>query len=666
MKRIVFFLVIFAAVQITAFADEGEGPAAPWTIRLQPFMSGFTSPVFMTHAGDGSNRLFVVEQGGIIRVIQPGTRTVTEFLNISTRVSCCGERGLLGLVFHPQYETNRRFFVYYTRASDGAIEIAEYAASAGNPNVADTTERVILTIPHPIASNHNGGTIAFGPDGYLYAAPGDGGGANDPFENGQNINALLGKVLRIDIDPPFTTPADSPAYSIPPTNPYAGATPGADEIYAIGLRNPYRFSFDRDGTNQLWLGDVGQGSKEEVDIITRGGNYGWRTMEGTICTPGLNGGVCTPPPGHIPPVFEYSSASPSVRCSITGGYVYRGLQRHLPQGSYIYGDYCTGEILIWNNNQQQLLLDTGDFQLVSFAEDEYGEIYRIGHHGVIEKIVRARSSADVNGDLRSDVTVFRPTNGTWYALLNASTGSVLQQEFGADGDIPTPGDIDTDNVTDIGYFRPSDGSWSFLRSGSGTVVSLAWGVPGDLPTPADYDGDAFTDVAIFRPSEGAWYVLRSSDEGFDHVYLGQAGDHPVPGDYDGDGRDDIAVFRGSEGRWYRQNSSDGAIVVTHWGLSGDQPATGDFDGDGRIDHAVFRPSDGIWYIRFATGAIQGFQWGLNNDIPAVGDYDGDGRDDIAVFRPSDGTWYVNRSTEGFHGVQWGTSGDVPVLANHSP
>ena len=290
-------------------------------------LSDLFSPVFVTNARDGSRRLFVVERAGIIKVVQPGAATATDFLNITSKTSTDGERGLLGLAFHPQYIQNRRFFVYFTRVSDGALQISEFRATENNPNVADATEIPIITIPHPGASNHNGGTIAFGADGYLYAAPGDGGGANDQNNNAQNIEQLLGKVIRINIDAPVGV-----RYLIPPDNPFIGSTPGADEIYAVGMRNPYRFSFDRGGTNQLWAGDVGQNSLEEVDIIVKGGNYGWRIMEGSQCTPTINPN-CTPPAGHIPPVFEYSSAGSGGRCSVTGGNVYRGTRGTLPNGA---------------------------------------------------------------------------------------------------------------------------------------------------------------------------------------------------------------------------------------------------------------------------------------------------------------------------------------------
>ncbi len=425
------FMVVFATV--STFAQ----PIPP--IRLLPFItSGLSRPLFMTNAGDGSGRLFILQQNGIIRVVQPGTTTPTDFLNISSRTSPFpyGERGLLGLAFHPNYETNRRFFVYYTRVGDGAIQIGEYQASLADPNVADTTEKLIITIPHPNFSNHNGGTVAFGPDGYLYAGPGDGGSGNDPDNNAQNINQLLGKIIRLDVD---NVPPDQVLqYNIPPDNPYVGVV-GADEIYAIGMRNPYRFSFDRGGTGQLWAADVGQGSIEEVDIITLGGNYGWRAYEGTNCT-NLDAEKCaggSEPIQHIPPIFQYGHTNG--RCSVTGGYVYHGNQNNLPIGSYIYGDYCSGELFLWHNDTQNLMLDTTR-NIVGFGEDEDGELYVIGQGGTIERIVRASVSirgqvfgasglglrnstvslVDSEGDIRRV-----PTNSLgYYEFDNVETGQV--------------------------------------------------------------------------------------------------------------------------------------------------------------------------------------------------------------------------------------------------
>ena len=371
MQKLSYLAILMVLVGL--FSLEVSAQAA--SVKLDPFLSGLSSPLFITNAMDGTNRIFVVQKGGIIKVVQPGSTTPTNFLDISSKISTDGERGLLGLAFHPQYASNKRFFVYYTRASDGAIQLAEYQTSS-DPNVAGTNGRVIITIPHSANNNHNGGTLAFGADGYLYAGTGDGGGANDPNNNAQNINSLLGKFIRLNVD-------GAAPYAIPADNPYVGVA-GADEIYAIGVRNPFRWSFDRGGTRQLWAADVGQSAREEVDIITNGGNFGWRILEGTICTPGVNPN-CTEPAGYVPPIFEYTHSGG--RCSITGGYVYRGTRAALPTGGYVYGDYCTGEILLWNNNQQSVLLDTA-LSLVSFGEDEAGEIYVVGiGGGTVEKIV---------------------------------------------------------------------------------------------------------------------------------------------------------------------------------------------------------------------------------------------------------------------------------------
>lgn len=363
------------AVEVSAGFSQTDASVESVEIVLQPVLSGLSSPVFVTNARDGSNRLFIVEQPGRIKVLEPGSSTPAIFLDIGSRVLSGGERGLLGLAFHPQFSTNRRFFVNYTRQPDGATVIAEYRASASNPNVAETGETVLLVIPQPF-SNHNGGMIEFGPDQFLYIGMGDGGSANDPGNRAQNINELLGKFLRIDVD----HSNGSVPYSSVPDNPFFGATPGRDEIYAIGMRNPFRFSFDR-ATGQLFAGDVGQNAREEVDIITRGGNYGWRVMEGNICNPSFGGGVCTPI--GIAPVAEYGHSGG--RCSITGGYVYRGSQGSLPVGAYVYGDFCTGEIFMLSGGTANELLDTG-LNISSFGEDEAGEIYVVGLGGTLSRI----------------------------------------------------------------------------------------------------------------------------------------------------------------------------------------------------------------------------------------------------------------------------------------
>ncbi len=377
-----FYVLLFSTFLIvpsgvSAFSGQGESSLSSkgTTTALQPVLSGLSSPVLVTNAKDGSNRLFIVELGGVVKVLQPGSITPMVFLDISSRIIAGGEQGLLGLAFHPQYESNRRFFVNYTRKADGATVIAEYRASVGNPNVADLTEIHILTIPQPF-TNHNGGMIEFGPDGFLYIGMGDGGSGNDPGNRAQNKDDLLGKMLRINID----IPNGAAAYSSPADNPFFGPTSGRDEIYAVGFRNPFRWSFDR-GTGRLFVGDVGQSAREEIDIVTLGGNYGWRVFEGTLCTnldPLCGSG------GFTPPIAEYDHSN--ARCSVTGGYVYRGSQSTLPLGSYVFADFCTGEIFILDHGVQTVLLGTSEF-ISSFGEDESGEIYMVGFTGSVYKLV---------------------------------------------------------------------------------------------------------------------------------------------------------------------------------------------------------------------------------------------------------------------------------------
>jgi glucose/sorbosone dehydrogenase len=381
-------------------------------IQLVPVISsGLTSPVFVGHAGDGSNRLFVVEQGGTLRVLQAGASSATVFLDIRTRVLAGGERGLLGLAFHPQYAANGRFFVYYTRAGDGAIVVAEYHVSTGNRDVADTTEGVLLTIAHPTNANHDGGMLAFGPDGYLYIGVGDGGSANDPPNNAQNLSVLLGKILRIDVDHPDT--GAGTLYSSPASNPFVGRA-GADEIFAYGWRNPWRFSFDR-GTGAQWVADVGQGAREEVDTpIVAGGNYGWRIYEGSICS-GNDSALCNPA-NYLFPIFDYDHTGG--RCSITGGYVYRGVQNALPAGTYVYGDYCSGEIFGWNGASQNLLLDTA-LNVSSFGEDEQGEIYVVSLGGSVSRIA---STTPCSYSLSPAQATFGGPGGNGSVAVSAGAG----------------------------------------------------------------------------------------------------------------------------------------------------------------------------------------------------------------------------------------------------
>ena len=349
-----------------------EGLAQDSTVGLTRIIDGLSSPVAIAHAGDDSGRLFIVEQNGRVRISYAGVLLDTAFLDITDRVLFQGERGLLGLAFPPGFAWKNYFYVYYTSFSGDNV-LARYSVTVDNPDVADVaSESILLTFPHQTFSNHNGGQLAFSPvDGYLYIGLGDGGGAGDPFGNGQNTGSLLGKLLRIDVESGATP------YAIPPDNPFVFDPQSRPEIWAYGLRNPWRFSFDR-VTGELYIGDVGQNSYEEVDYqpTSPGGeNFGWNVMEGTHCYPVDDGNCSTD--GLTLPVIEYDHTQGD--CAIVGGYVYRGAQYPSLQGAYVYGDYCSGRIwgLRWDAavGWYSTLLLRAAFQISTFGEDQDGNLY---------------------------------------------------------------------------------------------------------------------------------------------------------------------------------------------------------------------------------------------------------------------------------------------------
>ncbi len=362
-------------------------------LALRTVSTGWDEPILVTNAGDGSGRMFVVEQTGRVRVLAGGP-SGSPFLDIGSRITFGGEQGLLGLAFHPSFATNGKLFVDYTRAGDGATVIDEYRVTT-NPNDVDetATRRQILAIAQPYP-NHNGGGIAFGPDGFLYIGMGDGGSGGDPQDRAQNVNSFLGKMLRIDVN---GTSAGK-AYRVPPSNPFVGRT-GLDEIWAYGLRNPWRWSFDRI-TGDLWIGDVGQARYEEIDRSTatsgrgRGVNYGWDDMEGNHCFEPLSGCLTA---GRTLPLVEYSHAgSGGGNCAVTGGYVYRGQRYTLLRGGYLFADYCSGRIWIVSATATRpatprLLLDTSAL-ISSFGQSQAGELSVVDlgpsrHAGTISRIV---------------------------------------------------------------------------------------------------------------------------------------------------------------------------------------------------------------------------------------------------------------------------------------
>ena len=378
------------------------------TIALTPFASGFVNACEVVHAGD--TRLFVVQQGGAIKIVQPnGTVVSPNFLTLTTAtIITGGERGLLGLAFHPNYATNGYFYVNYTRAGDGATVIARYSVSAGNPNVADPSSAfVLLTIPQPF-SNHNGGTLRFGPDGYLYIGMGDGGSGGDPGNRSQNINELLGKMLRIDVD------SASP-YGIPPTNPYAGTTPGLDEIWAIGLRNPWKWSFDS-ANGDLWIADVGQNNVEEINRVggtLAGLNYGWKCYEGNMVY-----STCSGTTTYTFPLTSYTHSGTG-GCSVTGGYVYRGAIFPNFTGKFFFADYCINRIGTVNASGEVAYSATfpGSVNYTSFGQDLAGELYAIGT-GTLYKIID--SSLGLNDVAGTGFSMYPNPASTTVSLRNTS------------------------------------------------------------------------------------------------------------------------------------------------------------------------------------------------------------------------------------------------------
>ncbi|MBO8141153.1 MAG: PQQ-dependent sugar dehydrogenase [Firmicutes bacterium] len=367
--------------------------AAPVDIRLEPLNARFEQPVHITYAPGDPNHLWIVEQPGTVRVydLESDLLLPTPFLSIPEQLAAGGERGLLSLAFHPDFQDNGRFFVNYTDRA-GNTQVVEYRVGS-DPLVADpATARRLLTIEQP-APNHNGGMMAFGPDGYLYIGTGDGGRAGDPWNNAQNLGTLLGKLLRIDVD-------RGVPYGIPPDNPFAGRPGARGEIWAYGLRNPWKFSFDR-ATGDLYIADVGQNLWEEINFEpaahSGGRNYGWNRMEGAHCYPG--GSRCDTR-GLVMPVAEYRHR-PDMGCSITGGYVYRG--RAIPKlyGYYVFSDYCSGRIWAMSTAPAAAYGQGGapggmwpyedlartSFRITAFGEDLAGELYVADHSGRVFRLL---------------------------------------------------------------------------------------------------------------------------------------------------------------------------------------------------------------------------------------------------------------------------------------
>ena len=459
----------------------------------------------------GRGDYFLVDQAGRILILKNGNLLAVPFLDIQSKIKYGGEQGLLAFAFHPAYSTNGQFYVVYTAPrsgdSNGSILVLErYLVSSGDADQADPDSgSIVLTIDHPDYSNHNGGTLAFGNDGYLYWSIGDGGSGGDPNNNAQNLTRLLGKIMRIDVD------SASP-YAIPTSNPFYGSSDPQvrQEIWAYGLRNPWRLSFDR-LTHDLYIGDVGQALREEVDFqpasSTGGENYGWRVMEGTTCYNVANPSnplASCDQTQKVLPITEYDHSGG--RCAITGGYVYRGVNFPSLYGWYFYADYCSHTVFglyhYPDGSLDTLTPVSTSYWLSAFGEDEQGELYLADHAtGKIYQIrynETTRTQSDFDGDTKTDPAKF---------------------------------DLSTNTLS---YLESSTATWQDVDMGVGTIAYVP---------RSDFDGDGKTDPAMFVPSANALWYLESSTSTWQGVYMGPGSYTYVAGsDFDGDGKTDPALF----------------------------------------------------------------------------------------------------------------------------
>lgn len=573
-------------------------------VQLRLVLSGLDSPVAVTHAGD--SRLFITLRPGRIVILEGESLLPQPFLDIRDRVNSNGfEQGLLSVAFHPRYSENGFFFVNYTNLAGNTV-IERYQVSAGNANQADLASRRTLMVIEQPFNNHNGGQIQFGPDGYLYIGMGDGGGAFDQACRAQKTDTYLGKMLRIDVD---QSVSNSPFYGIPADNPFRGPGDPADEVWATGLRNPWRFSFDRQ-TGDLWIGDVGQAQREEIDFQPAGSaggqNYGWKVMEGTRCS---NRDAC---PASVPacdspaftdPVLEYNHET---GCSVTGGYVYRGASLPQHRGTYFFGDFCTGQI--WGAARQgdgfvvrRLAETAGSF--TSFGENQAGELFLVTLTG---RLLRLEGQG-VDTTEAERVGLFDPASSRFHLKATNTVGGQVQ----------------------IIRFGPRSNSWA--------------------PLAGDWNGDGQATIGFYDPQAETFRLKNTLRGGGSDILL--TVDSPsgnvvaVAGDWDGDGDDTVGLYDRTTGTFHLKNTLTGSGFDTTWRLevagvaNGSLlPLAGDWNGDGTDTVGVYNPGSSIFYLDNDNGqgdtvADLQFQFGNRGSLPVAGDWNGDGRDGVGVYEP---------------------------------
>ncbi|HEV2854175.1 MAG TPA: PQQ-dependent sugar dehydrogenase [Thermoanaerobaculia bacterium] len=590
-------------------------------VRVEQAASDLGSVTGITHVGDG--RLFVTIRDGRILVLENGTVRST-FLDIRSLVTTVGEGGLLSTAFHPKYGQNGLFFVNYTNTSGDTV-IARYQVSGSDPNRADPASASILLLIDQPFSNHNGGQLQFGPDGYLYIGMGDGGAAFDPACRAQKPGELLGKMLRIDVDQNVNS---APFYGIPADNPFRGPGDPRDEVWASGLRNPWRFSFDRE-TGDLWIGDVGQNQREEIDFQpanSRGGeNYGWKVMEGTAClsadscpasTPGCNSSAFTPP------VLEYNHGP---HCSITGGYVYRGNGIGALKGSYVFGDFCSGTL--WAASRQGSgftvrTIPAQISQLTTFGEDAAGELYAATLTGRLYKFSGEAGGGGGGGggggNPKAETVGLYDPQASKFQLKAANTAGAKVQvvRFGPRRStwLPIAGDWDGNGTATIGLYDPATGTFRLENSLSGGAADVLLQVDSPsrraLPLAGDWNGDGRDTVGLYDVDTGRFLLKNSlTGSGFDLTFsFGPAGQARIPlsGDWDGNGSDGVGLFDPSGSVFTLANSftGGGPDLQFQFGPAGRDslPVSGDWNGDGTDGVGVYDPASAVFRLKNALSA----------------------------------------------------------------
>lgn len=603
------------------------GPLAG--VVLQKVATGLVSLTSVTHAGDA--RLFLTRRDGLVLVFESGAVRSQPFLDLRALTTNEGERGLLSIAFHPRHAENGFFFVDYTDLA-GNVVLARYEISASDPNQADPGSGVILLTIPKTTDQHNGGQLHFGPDGYLYVSVGDNAGRTaDEVCAAQATGTLLGKILRLDVD----TGADAPPYySIPAGNPFRENSLHRPEVWASGLRNPWRFSFDR-ATGEIYIGDVGATLREEVNVQPAGSpggqNYGWKVMEGTSCFRSNNCPAGTPPcnsPLFTSPALEYEHKQG--QCSITGGYVYRGTSLPQIHGTYVFGDLCTGRV--WGADRRGTAWQVREAAaripfVTAFGEGRNGEIWAVTYDGSLYRLA-AQGPVDTVGVYEPSTALFSLRN------LHLAGAADRTLTFGAPGLQPLAGDWDGNKSTTVGVWNPATGLFQLRNSltpGAADVSFLLTTQSGAVALAGDWNGDGRNSIGFYVPANQSFLLKNALAAGrVDTTFrFPRARNNAIPlvGDWNGDGRDTVGLFDPATSTVRLKNTFKGSKVDVEFKFgppaSGWLPVVGDWDGDGRDSVGFYDLRTGTFRLKndLKNGTADWvFRFGAGGGVPLAGEW----------------------------------------------